>query len=142
MHRLTTAAIGLGLLGTAAAPLAAAGSGGARAAAAAPPATAAAARCRRTITGPGGGLKTITLVDHTCATVRLGGGLAWSVPRSSSSRVRVTGGPAAGSWYLTAAATGTATITATGRPRCAAGRACPAFIVLFSLRVRVVARRR
>jgi hypothetical protein len=134
MRRLATAAAGLGLLG----PALAATTAGAQPAATARTATTAAARCPRVIRNTGSGR--VTLVDHACVTLRLGGGLVWSTPRSSNGHVRVGRAAGTGAWYLTAAGPGTATITSGGRPNCAAGRACPAFIVLFRLSVRVVAR--
>jgi hypothetical protein len=132
MRRLATAATGLGLLGP--------GLGLAASAWAQPAETAmtAAARCPRIISNTGA-RRPVTLVDHACATLRLGGGLVWSTPRASNGHVRVGRAAGTGAWYLTAASRGTATITSGGRPNCAAGRACPAFIVLFRLQVRVVA---
>ena len=128
MRRLATAAAGLGLLGPALAATASAQP--------AATATIAATRCPRIIrnTGPA----RVTLVDHACATLRLGGGLIWSTPRASNGHVRVAKAAGASAWYITAASTGTATITSAGRPNCAAGRACPAYLVAFRLRVRVV----
>jgi hypothetical protein len=129
MRRLATAAIALGLLGSALAA----------SACAQPTATPAATRCTRIIRSTDAA-KAVTLVDHACATLRLGGGLVWSTPHASNSHVRVARAPGANSWYLTALHTGTATITSAGRPNCAAGQACPAFIVAYRLQVRVVAK--
>ena len=128
MRRLAPAAAGLGLLGSALAA----------SACVQPAATIAAARCPRVVGQTQAG-RTVTIVDHACVTLRLGSGLGWSTPHPSNSHVRVARAPGASSWYLTALHTGTTTITSAGRPNCAAGQACPAFIVAFRLQVRVVA---
>ena len=128
MRRLATAATALGVLGATLA-----GS-----ACAQPAATIAATRCPR-IVGQAEAGRTVTIVDHSCVTLRLGGGLRWSTPHPSNSHVRVTTAAGANSWYATGLHTGTTTITSAGRPNCAAGQACPAFIVAFRLQVRVVA---
>jgi hypothetical protein len=133
MRRLATAAAGLGLLGSALAASACAQS------TASPSATTAAARCPRVV-GQAQAGRTVTIADHACVTLRLRGGLVWSTPRSSGSAVRVTKAPGASTWYLTGARTGIGTITSGGRPSCAAGQACPAFIVAFGMRVHVVAK--
>jgi hypothetical protein len=131
MRRLATAAVGLGLVGC--------GLATGASAAGRPAAATAATRCPRVVRNTDR-TRSLTLVDHACATLRLGSGLVWSTPRSSSTGVKLARAPGTGAWYLTAARTGTATITSSGRPNCQAGRACPAFIVLYRLHVHVVAR--
>jgi predicted secreted protein len=96
--------------------------------------------CPRTITNADNG-KTIKMVRGSCATLQLDQGLVWTPPESSSRAVRVfdteTFAPDE-AWGLRAVHRGDTTITSTGRPKCAPGEACPDFVRLLSVNIRVV----
>jgi predicted secreted protein len=95
--------------------------------------------CPRTITNADNG-KTIKMVKGSCATLQLDQDLVWKTPESSSDAVTVfdteTFAPDQ-AWGLRAVHRGDATITSTGRPKCAPGEVCPLFVRLFSVNIRV-----
>jgi predicted secreted protein len=96
--------------------------------------------CPQTITNADSG-GAIKMLKGSCATLQLNPNLIWSTPKSSSTAVSVfdteTFAPDQ-TWGLRAVHGGDATITSTGRPNCLPGRACPQFIVLFSVHIHVV----
>lgn len=96
--------------------------------------------CPRTVTNDNQG-QTIKLVAGTCATLSLNPDLIWTMPKSSSSAVKVTDSETLApdsTWTLTAGRPGDATITASGRPNCKLDEICPLFIVEFSVHIHVV----
>jgi predicted secreted protein len=98
--------------------------------------------CPRTITNADNG-KTIKMVKGSCATLQLDEDFVWATPGSDSGAVAVfdteTFAPDQ-AWGLRAVHRGNATITSTGRLNCPSGQACPLFLKLFSVNVRVIPR--
>lgn len=84
--------------------------------------------------------RTVRMAVGDRAVLHLGGAFTWSPPRSSGGAVRLgpAPGPTSGGeevWTISAAAAGTATVTATGRPPCASGTICPQIVRAFTLTV-------
>jgi hypothetical protein len=133
MQRLRASLLAAGVAGAALAPLGLAQPAVSAADAVLP-------HCPRIITRADEG-KTLRLKRGTCATLRLSG-LSWSRPTSSNADVVVSTAPASSTtqqWLLKGAHLGGATIKATGRPICQPAEACPQFILLYTLKINVIA---
>jgi hypothetical protein len=131
MNRLTAGLLSAGAAGAIVAPLALAPAAGS--------ATAARPSCPTILTRADSG-KTIRIKRGKCDTLRLTG-FVWSRPASANADVAVVNAPSFSGtpqWYLKANHLGATTITSSGRPHCNPHQACPQFIILFRMGVRVV----